>query len=100
MVHDFQDRNRAAVAQLTEVFQITGRGVVIICAGVDGVIRIGQTASVGDLRCRVLGIEMPNPPQRSSGLAHSIGVLIDHPAKADLLPLVGQSVTFSSEGAH
>jgi translation elongation factor EF-Tu-like GTPase len=82
---------------LGEVFDITGRGVVVILKDFDGSVRVGDRVAIGSHSWEVSGIEMglrpldpDNPPARKG-----VGVLLRGASKAELLPLVGEPVSVS-----
>ena len=79
---------------LGEVFEITGRGVVVCLEQYQGDVRSGERLVIGGREWTIAGVEMPygkrTLEQLQTGLPVTIAVIVRPGAKADLVPLIGR----------
>ncbi len=85
---------------LGDVFEITGRGTVVILKDFDGSVKIGDQVAIGGHKWVVTGNEMPGRPIDLNNIPprRPVGVLLADARKAELLPLVGQPITVIKAG--
>jgi translation elongation factor EF-Tu-like GTPase len=82
---------------LQEVFEITGRGVVVLVEIRDGLVLTGDTLSIGRMEWPITGIEMVNYGEEgrrrlAEGWVPPVGVLLKGATKADLVEQIGTEV--------
>ncbi|MEM8697350.1 MAG: hypothetical protein AAGE05_15115 [Pseudomonadota bacterium] len=94
------------IGNLTDVFEITGRGVVVTVEIQDGECFIGDKLVISPSEWEITGIKMIN--YGSEGVRRMqeedwnppIGILLGGAKKADLIQLIGREVeTVSAEGS-
>ena len=85
----------AMIGTLLDVFEISGRGCVVLVDIEQGGCKVGDTLAAGTGRWVVNGIEMPNySPETiqriSEGWKPPNGILVRGAIKDDLVALIGQ----------
>jgi hypothetical protein len=85
---------------LGDVFEITGRGTVVILKDFDNSVKIGDQIAIGHHKWVVKGNELPGRPIDLNNIPprRPVGVLLADATKAELLPLVGQPITVIKAG--
>jgi hypothetical protein len=86
------------IGSLLEVFEIAGRGCIILVDIESGNIRVGDSLTIGDRTWPVTGIEMVNygaegRRRLSEGWTPPIGILLGDAEKADLVEVIGERVS-------
>jgi hypothetical protein len=84
---------------LKDCFEISGRGLVVLLARQEGVLRVGDWVVIRDTEWRIAGFDVPNyfgRPIPSEEVRRSVCALREAATKADLAPFVGQP--FETEG--
>ena len=86
------------IGTLTDVFEITGRGCVVLVDIESGHCLIGDHLIIGGRSWPVTGIEMPNwgpdaIQRMKEGWKPQTGILLGGAQKSELLGSVGQQVT-------
>lgn len=85
----------AASAELRDAFSLTGRGTVLVVAGIEGTVHIGDTLVVDDFEARVDGIEMIDG---RSLPADTVGLFFKSVGADDCRSFVGRRASFRRAG--
>lgn len=85
------------IGVLQDVFEITGRGVVVLVGIRDGLVQIGDTFSIGNMEWPISGIEMVNYGEEgrrrlAEGWVPPVGILLSGASKAELQNHIGNDV--------
>jgi len=89
---------------LLDVFEISGRGVVVLIEPREGSCRIGDQLQIGDVTWPITGIEMisynaEGMRRLAEGWKPPLGVLLGGASKAELSGLIGQEfATLNANG--
>ena len=80
-------------ARLLDVFQLSGRGTVILIGEVSDTIHIGDCAFLNSVSMQVTGLELIHFSETAKSRKDAIGLLVDYPDSNHLRTMVGQELT-------